>query len=57
MAICINGNDVAAPDDPRVSLLALLRDGLHLTGTKLGCNQGACGACRVRRSSPHSAGR
>jgi xanthine dehydrogenase YagT iron-sulfur-binding subunit len=47
MAIRINGDDVMAPDDARVSLLDLLREGLHLTGTKVGCNQGACGACTV----------
>lgn len=47
MAIRINGIDVAAPDDVRVSLLDLLRERLHLTGTKVGCNQGACGACTV----------
>jgi xanthine dehydrogenase YagT iron-sulfur-binding subunit len=47
MAIRINGTDVAAPEDARVSLLDLLREGLHLTGTKVGCNQGACGACTV----------
>ena len=47
MALTVNGTDVAPPDDPRVSLLDLLRDHLHLTGTKVGCNQGACGACTV----------
>jgi xanthine dehydrogenase YagT iron-sulfur-binding subunit len=47
MAIRINGVDVIAPDDGRVSLLDLLRERLHLTGTKIGCNQGACGACTV----------
>jgi xanthine dehydrogenase YagT iron-sulfur-binding subunit len=47
MAIRINGTDVAAPDDARVSLLDLLRERLHLTGSKVGCNQGACGACTV----------
>ena len=47
MAIRINGTEVAAPDDARVSLLDLLRERLHLTGTKVGCNQGACGACTV----------
>ncbi len=47
MTITINGIDVDAPDDARVSLLDLLRERLHLTGTKVGCNQGACGACTV----------
>jgi len=47
MAIRINGVDVTAPGDVRVSLLDLLREQLHLTGTKVGCNQGACGACTV----------
>ena len=47
MAIGINGTDYAAPDDPRVSLLDFLREQAGLTGTKLGCNQGACGACTV----------
>jgi xanthine dehydrogenase YagT iron-sulfur-binding subunit len=47
MSIIINGRAVSLPDDPRVSLLDLLREGLHLTGTKKGCNQGACGACTV----------
>ena len=47
MAIRINGTDTGVPADPRVSLLDLLRETLHLTGTKKGCNQGACGACTV----------
>ena len=47
MPITINGIAVVPPDDPRVSLLDLLRERLHLTGTKKGCNQGACGACTV----------
>ncbi|SEM98876.1 xanthine dehydrogenase YagT iron-sulfur-binding subunit [Sphingomonas gellani] len=47
MSLIVNGTSVAPPDDPRVSLLDHLREGLHLTGTKKGCNQGACGACTV----------
>jgi xanthine dehydrogenase YagT iron-sulfur-binding subunit len=47
MSLRVNGtmHDVAL--DPRVSLLDALRDHLNLTGTKKGCNQGACGACTV----------
>ena len=37
---------------PRTTLAAALRDELHLTGTKIGCDRGACGACTV-----HLAGR
>ncbi|MFC3693992.1 (2Fe-2S)-binding protein [Chenggangzhangella methanolivorans] len=48
MAIEINGRPVEAPRDPRVSLLDLLRESEGLTGTKVGCNQGACGACTVQ---------
>ena len=47
MPLTINGLSVDAPADPRVSLLDHLREHLHLTGTKKGCNQGACGACTV----------
>ncbi len=47
MSIRVNGSEATLPDDPRTSLLDLLREHLHLSGTKLGCNQGACGACTV----------
>ena len=47
MAIDINGMEYPCPDDVRVSLLDLLRERIGLTGTKLGCNQGGCGACTV----------
>ncbi len=47
MPITINGEKRELTSDPRVSLLDLLREHLHLTGTKKGCNQGACGACTV----------
>ena len=47
MSIVVNGLQHPLSDDPRVSLLDLLRERIGLTGTKMGCNQGACGACTV----------
>jgi xanthine dehydrogenase YagT iron-sulfur-binding subunit len=47
VSITINGSKAQLPDDPRVSLLDLLREHLHLSGAKKGCDQGACGACTV----------
>jgi xanthine dehydrogenase YagT iron-sulfur-binding subunit len=43
----INGADCALAIEPRTSLLDALREHLGLTGSKKGCNQGACGACTV----------
>lgn len=43
----INGKSVEVGYDPRESLLDTLRDRLHLTGTKRGCEVGECGACTV----------
>jgi xanthine dehydrogenase YagT iron-sulfur-binding subunit len=46
-SIRINGQSHPLPDDPRVSLLDLLRHHLGLAGTKKGCDHGQCGACTV----------
>ena len=47
MNLTINDAPVEVAVDLRTSLLDLLRDHLDLSGTKKGCNQGACGACTV----------
>lgn len=47
VALNINGVQHELSLDPRQSVLDLLRETLDLTGTKKGCNTGACGACTV----------
>ena len=48
ITLTINGTRTEiALDDPRVTLLDLLRERLDLTGTKKGCDRGQCGACTV----------
>ena len=43
----VNGKDYALKLDPRTTLLDCLREHLHLTGSKKGCDHGQCGACTV----------
>ncbi len=43
----VNGQSYSLEVEPRKTLLSVLRDQLHLTGTKEGCSTGDCGACTV----------
>jgi carbon-monoxide dehydrogenase small subunit len=43
----VNGRAVTVDVHPMARLLDVLRDELHLTGTKEGCGEGECGACAV----------
>jgi aerobic-type carbon monoxide dehydrogenase small subunit (CoxS/CutS family) len=43
----VNGREVSVDVAPETPLLWVLRDSLHLTGTKFGCGIGQCGACTV----------
>jgi len=45
--LTVNGRRQMLDVEPRTSLLEALRDGIGLTGVKLGCDRGECGACTV----------
>jgi isoquinoline 1-oxidoreductase alpha subunit len=47
MVIVVNGKEERVDVDPEMPLLWVLRDVLHLTGTKFGCGEALCGACTV----------
>ena len=47
VSLRVNGQTHAIQIDPRATLLDTLRETLHLTGTKKGCDHGQCGACTI----------
>ena len=47
LVLVVNGRRVTVDCDPATTLVQVLRDSLGLTGTKIGCDRGACSACTV----------
>ena len=47
LTMTLNGESVTVEVEPFELLVDVLRDKLSLTGTKIGCNEGECGACTV----------
>lgn len=47
LSFTLNGKKISADVDPDMRLADFLRDHLYLTGTKIGCGKGECGACTV----------
>lgn len=45
--VTVNGKFMSVDVDPSIRLVDFLRDNLFLTGTKVGCGKGECGACTV----------
>ena len=47
VTLSVNGDSHTVYIDPATTLVEVLREGLGLTGTKIGCDRGACSACTV----------
>lgn len=47
VTLLVNGKEVKVTIEPNETLASVLRERLGLTGTKIGCDRGACGACTV----------
>jgi xanthine dehydrogenase YagT iron-sulfur-binding subunit len=47
ISLTVNGRDIPVRVDPATTLVEVLRNHLGLTGTKIGCDRGACSACTV----------
>jgi xanthine dehydrogenase YagT iron-sulfur-binding subunit len=47
LSLLVNGRPATVHVDPAATLAEVLRDSLGLTGTKIGCDRGACSACTV----------